>query len=282
MVLLHIRKYIVPGLLVVLAVGFVLPILFTVIGSVMTPSEVSGRFQSDGAKFGQPYGLTLIPGRVTLSQFYSLLIENLSYLGMFWNSVFYAGAITVLANIIIIPAAFVFAKIKFRGSNILFFIFILTMMMPFQVTLLPVYITLSRTNLLNTVWSLILPSVFAPLGVFLLRQYMLGIPDEYLEAASLETNSAFHILWYIVIPTAKNGIIAMNILVFAEAWNMVEQPLLFLSDTVKYPLSAAMNSIISSNLDVSFSGSILFLAPIVSLYLFFEEQIVEGLENFKW
>ena len=268
--------------LILLAVIFIMPILFTFAGSLMSPGEALSRYQPAGGGFGRPEGLTLIPGVVTLSQYYQLFIENLKYLGMFWNSVLYAVVITVLANLVVIPLAFVFAKIKFKGRDILFFLFILTMMMPFQVTLLPIYIVLSRAELLNTVWSLILPSIFAPLGVFLLRQFLGALPDEIIEVASLETNSIIRILTRIVIPMAKNGVIAMNILIFAEAWNMVEQPLLFLKDATLYPLSAAMNGVMSTNLSVAFSGSVLFMAPVVVLYLCFEEQIVEGLESFKW
>ena len=274
-------RRLVPVLLVLLAVLFVLPVLLTLAGSLMSPGEAAARFGAEES-FGRPWGATLIPDVVTLRQYYTLLIENTSYLGMFWNSVLYAVLITLFSNVVSIPLAFVFAKVRFRGSGALFFLFIVTMMMPFQVTLLPFFIVLSRLELLNTMWALVLPSVFAPLGVFLLRQFIRGVPDEYMEAALLETNSVFHVLTRIIVPSAKNGVIAMNILIFAEAWNMVEQPLLFLEDTVKYPLSAAMSGIMSANLDVSFSGSVLFLAPIVALYLCFEEQIVEGLESFKW
>ena len=276
------KKRLAVFLLFLLAGAFALPILYTFAGSMMSPGEALSRFQKTSRSFGEPYGPSLIPGVVTLKQYYSLLIENSKYLGMFWNSVFYAAVITALSNIFIIPLSFVFAKSKFRGSNSLFFVFILTMMMPFQVTLLPIYLVLSGTSLLNTSWSLILPSVFAPTGVFLLRQFMRNVPDEYMEAASLETNSVFAILTRVVIPSSKNGVIAMNILVFAEAWNMVEQPLLFLNDMTKYPLSVAMNGIMSTNLNVAFSGSVLFMAPIIVLYLCFEEQIVEGLESLKW
>ena len=277
------RKFrLAPLLLILLAALFALPVLYTLAGSLMSPGEAAARFHAAGPAFGKPYGPSLIPGVATLRQYYALLVENYGYLGMFWNSMLYAAAITLGANLFTIPLAYVFAKHRFKGSNVLFFVFLLTMMMPFQVTLLPFYIMLGRLELLGTAWSLILPSVFAPTGVFLLRQFLRGVPDELIEAASLETNSALKILVRIVVPSAKNGIIAMNILIFAEAWNMVEQPLLFLRDAAKYPLSAAMNGIIASNLGVSFSGSVLFMAPIIVLYLCFEEQIVEGLESFKW
>jgi len=276
------KKSIVLLILFMLAAVFLLPVLLTLVGSLMSPGEVTARFAPGGGSFGKPRGLTLIPTMVTLKQYYTLLIENAAYLNMFWKSVFYASVITVCANIFVIPLAFVFAKLPFRGSNVIFFIFLLTMMMPFQVTLLPVYIVLSRTGLLDTAWSLTLPSIFAPFGVFLLRQFIRGVPNEYTEAALLETNSVIKILRYVIIPTAKNGVIAMSILIFAEAWNLVEQPILFLSDPRKYPLSAAMNGIMTSNLNVAYSGSILFLTPIVVLYLCFEEQIIEGLESYKW
>jgi len=278
----NIKRVVILGMLLLLAAVFMAVVVLTVIGSFMSPGEVASRFQPEAAAFGKSKGLTLIPDVVTISQYYKLLIENISYLGMFWNSIWYAVLITLFSNLVTIPAAFVFSKLKFKGSDALFFVFLLTMMMPFQVTLLPVYIVLSRTGLLNTSWALILPSVFAPFGVFLLRQFLRATPDEYVEAASLETNSVFRILFHIIIPTAKNGVIAMNILVFSEAWNMVEAPQLFIADAAKHPLSAAMNGIMGTNLDVSFAGSVLFLAPIIVLYLCFEEQIIKGLESFKW
>ena len=203
------------------------PVVSTVTGSFMTATEVNS------TRAGRNHAY---PSKITLSQYYELLIERYRYLHMFWNSVKLSLSITVLHVGIAVTSAYVFAKVDFKGRETLFFIYIIVMMMPFQVTLLPNYIQARFLKIYDTYWAIILPGVFAPFGVFLLRQFMKYIPDEFIEAVSLESGSVADILRIAILPSLKPGIIALAVLTFAENWNMVEQPLVLMEDSLKYPL----------------------------------------------
>lgn len=260
-------------LLMILSILFLFPVIATLTGSFMSSSEV-GLTYNEGS-------ITLIPAKITISQYYELLIEKYRYLNMFWNSVKLSVSITILHVVIAVTSAYVFAKVEFKGRNTLFFIYIVVMMMPFQVTLLPNYIQARFLGTYDTYWAIILPGIFAPFGVFLLRQFMKYIPNEFIEAVSIESDSVFDILKIAIIPAIKPGIIALCVLTFAENWNMVEQPLVLMENTLKYPLSIALNSIIERSTDIAFAGSIVFIIPIVILYFYFEEHISEGISNMR-
>ncbi len=259
--------------LVILSLLFFFPVVSTVTGSFMTATEVNSTY-GQGA-------ITLIPSKITLSQYYELLIERYRYLHMFWNSVKLSLSITVLHVVIAVTSAYVFAKVDFKGRETLFFIYIIVMMMPFQVTLLPNYIQARFLKIYDTYWAIILPGVFAPFWVFLLRQFMKYIPDEFIEALSLESSSVADILRIAILPSLKPGIIALAVLTFAENWNMVEQPLVLMEDSLKYPLSIALNSIIERSTNVAFAGSVIFMIPILILYCYFDEHIFKGIEYLR-
>lgn len=258
---------------VLLSLLFLFPVLATITGSFMTATEV-------GSTYGQGV-VSLIPAKITLTQYNELLIERYMYLNMFWNSVRLSVPITALHILVSIASAYVFAKVRFKGRETLFFVYIVVMMMPFQVTLLPNYIQAKFLGLYDTYWAIILPGVFAPFGVFLLRQYMKYIPDEHIEAVTLESASTLDILKIAVIPGIKPGIIALAVLTFAESWNMVEQPLVLLENSLRYPLSIALNSIIERSTNVAFAGSVIFMIPIIIMYFYFEEHILEGIGNLR-
>ena len=270
-------KYLVPAIIIIPSVLFLFPVLASIAGSFMTATEISSRFSGTAE-----YSITLVPSRITLNQYYELLIEKFKYLNMFWNSFKLTLIITVLHVIIAIPTAYVFAKISFKGRDVLFFVYIVVMMMPFQVTLLPVYLQARFLKIYDTWLAIILPGIFTPFGVFLMRQFMKFIPDEFLEAAVLESNSIWDLFRVAVLPVSRPGIIALSVLTFAENWNMVEQPLILLEDNLRHPLSIALNSIVKQSSSVAFAGSVLYMAPVIILYSYFEEQIISGFGKMKF
>ncbi|NLC68328.1 MAG: carbohydrate ABC transporter permease [Clostridiaceae bacterium] len=270
-------KYLVPAIIIIPSVLFLFPVLASIAGSFMTATEISSRFSGTAE-----YSITLVPSRITLNQYYELLIEKFKYLNMFWNSFKLTLIITVLHVIIAIPTAYVFAKISFKGRDVLFFVYIVVMMMPFQVTLLPVYLQARFLKIYDTWLAIILPGIFTPFGVFLMRQFMKFIPDEFLEAAVLESNSIWDLFRVAVLPVSRPGIIALSVLTFAENWNMVEQPLILLEDNLRHPLSIALNSIVKQSSSVAFAGSVLYMAPVIILYFYFEEQIISGFGKMKF
>ncbi|MEF9895210.1 MAG: carbohydrate ABC transporter permease [Clostridia bacterium] len=270
------KKALRMALLIVLAAVFLSPVVITLTGSFMGQAELGQVFS------GKTASLRLIPRKATLNGYCELLFAGGKYLGMFWNSVLLAAAISLGSTVVGLVVGYVLAKRKFRGRDALRFLYIVMMMMPFQVTLLPNYIMLKQMSLYNTNWALILPGVFAPFGVFLMSQFIRSMSDEMIEAATLETNSPIKVLAHIVAPMVYPGLLALFLLSFADAWNMVEQPLILLQDTWKYPLSLALNNMREGDMSISFAGAVLYMLPVVFLYRIFEEELIEGLSVAKF
>lgn len=254
-----------------LALLFLLPVVLTFASSFMGEAELNQAYSGASAQ------LRVIPSRATLDGYFELLFVGGKYLTMFWQSVLIAVSISAGSVLISLVVGFVFAKAPMRGSRALRFAYTFMMMMPFQVTLLPNYMMIRQMGLYNTQWALILPGLFAPLGVFLVSQFMKSIPDELLEAASLETNSILQMAFYIIIPLSRPALIAAFLLTFAEAWNMVEQPLIMIEDAWKMPLSLALNRTETDQLLVVFSGAVLFLTPVLFLYRIFGNDLIRGI-----
>ena len=253
------------------AIFFAAPIIIIIVGSFMTSGELASIFSSG------KFSVILIPAKVSLNGYFDLLFSSDEYLAMFWNSVFIAFSIASGNVVISLLVGYALAKIKFKGCGVLIYIYIVVMMMPFQVTLLPNYLMLRAMNLYNTNWALIIPGILSPFGVFMLTQFLRGMPDEMLEAAVLETSSTSQLMFHIVAPMVYPGLLALLLLSFAEAWNMVEQPLILMQDEWRYPLSLAVNNMQSDNMAMAFAGSVLYMAPMILLYQVFEEELIKGL-----
>lgn len=196
------------------------------------------------------------------------------------HSLTVAAVSAIGALVISIPAAFVFAKIPFRWKNAIFFLYIVLMMMPFQVTMLPQYLTIRRLGIYDTLGALILPNMFSPLPVFFLAQTLRSFPDELLEAASLETSSLLCVLGRIVVPSIRPGVVCIGVLSFAEAWNAVQEPLILLESQEKYPLSVLLSRISASDA-VAMAAVVLFLVPPFLLFSLFETEITEGIREYR-
>lgn len=226
------------------------------------------------------YSLQYGEKRFTMQQYWEFLITDYTALSYFWNSLGYAVIITLLCLVLSFPLGFLFAKVSFRGREALFFLYLVVMLLPFQATLLPNYIGLKELGLLETRLALILPMLFSPFAVFLFRQFMLGIPQEQLEYTMLETNSVFRMLWHVVLPQTKDAVIALTILIFCESWNMVEQVLIFLPKSEKlWPLSVKLSELPE---DVRYSGSVVYMYPILLLFLCFRTTFSKSMEKFRW
>lgn len=204
------------------------------------------------------------------------------YLRYFSNSIKYSFLV-IIGQLLIAPtAAYAFSCFKFKFRDGLFFIYIIIMMLPFQAYMISNYMALNSIGLIDTYWSLVLPGIFSPFAVFLLRQYMINIPKDVMEASQIDGASNFRQLTDIVLPIVVPGIAAMIVLSFAESWNLIEQPLLFIKDEIKYPLSLALQSMSEQALRDVFAGSVLYVAPVVLLFLIFQKDVIKGIENIKF
>lgn len=216
----------------------------------------------------------------TFLQYGELLITNYTCLNYFWNSMLYSAVITLFNIIISFPLGYLFSQVKFKGRDAVFFVYIVVMMLPFQATLLSNYIQLRDFNILQTHWAIILPMVFSPFAVFLLRQFIKSIPPELMDYTALETSSLFHIFKYVVFPYTKTVIAALAIIIFCESWNTVEPAIIFISENREImPLSVIISSIPEN---VSFSGSMIYMYPILILFFIFKETLQSSMESYKW
>lgn len=222
--------------------------------------------------------LSFFPGgKLSVLGYDELFFDCFKFYNMFWNSVSYAYIITILQLIVILPAAFAFSFAKFKGKEILFFFYIILMMMPLQVMILPNYIGLRDMGILNTRAGIILPMIFSPFGVVVLRQYMKGMDGSVIEAMRLETSSIVRILLHAVAPQVKVCLYAVGIFVFAECWNMLEQPMLLLQDENLKTLTVFFSNTKQYGDLVLYPASVLFMIPILLLYLFFHKELERGL-----
>lgn len=228
--------------------------------------------------FAVPVAATIILSFQTgFGGYADLLFNCFIFYPMFWNSVIYAAVITLVQLAVIIPCAFGFSQAKFRGKGALLIFYIVLMMMPLQVTILPNYIGLRDMRLIDTPFAIILPAIFSPFGVVVMNQYMKNIDNSMIEAMRLETNSVIRIMLTAVVPQIKVCIFAVVLFVFADCWNMVEQPMLFLKSEELKTLSVFIANAGEYTGEILFPAAVLFLVPVLILYLFFSENLEKGL-----
>lgn len=254
-----------------LALVILWPLGFMFSLSMRRPADVAALYQQ------RMPDLSLIPPVVSLEQFVSVLLEQPSYLDMFINSLALSVGISLGAVAIDFLAGYVLAKVPFRGRGILYGVYVLMMLLPPQVTLLPVYIASRAAGLINSWWSILLPGIFAPVGVFLTRQFLVTVPDEMCACIRLETKSTLRLLLQGVAPCVKPGLITLFVVVFVENWGMVEQPLILLSDPAKFPLSLALCGKAAVPPETAFAAAAVFAAPAFVLYALFQDQIQDGI-----
>ncbi|MBU5352197.1 carbohydrate ABC transporter permease [Paenibacillus silvae] len=271
--------------LTVIAVILISPIVIIFTNSLMTAQEISINYGLIGqmteaavGKEGIFANLKLIPDKVSLSQYGKVFIDNPKYLVMFWNSVFMVVPIIAGQTLVASLAAYAFSKLKFRGRDSMFLVYVMTMLMPFQVTLVPNYIMVDMLGMLNSTSAIIVPGIFAAFGVFMLRQFMLDIPYAYIEAAKMDGAGHLRIFVTMIVPMIKPGLAALVILLFVDYWNMVEQPLIFLDDPFKQPLSVFLSTINQTERGMAFAASMLYMAPMVMVFLYAESNFIEGIQ----
>ncbi|NOU72696.1 ABC transporter permease subunit [Paenibacillus sp. LMG 31458] len=280
-----ITKCLLSFILLVISVCMIFPVIFTFTNSLMTENEISTNYDLIGQMIEKTAGskdqfvtLKLIPDWVSFAQYGKILFETPTYLNMFWNSVFLVVPMIIGQVIVGSLAAYALAKLRFRGRDTLFLAYVIVMLMPFQVTLVPNYIIADRLGLLNSASAIVLPGIFAAFGVFMLRQFMLSIPYSYVEAAIMDGAGHLTIFRRIIVPLIKPGLAALVVLLFVDYWNMVEQPLIFLDDAFKQPLSLYLSRIQEEARGIGFAASVLYLSPMLLLFLYAERYFIEGVQ----
>ena len=270
------------------ALWFLLPTVLTISNSFMTQSEISSNYGkvfanvsgSDGkAYIADNVNLKFIPDKVTFNQYISVLIRSPDYLLKFWNSVILVVPIVLLQLVVASVTAYGFTRWRGKVRSFLFFFYVILMLMPTQVTLVPNYLVSDWVGLLNTRWAIILPGAFAPFSVFLLTKSMRRIPASLIEAAKLDGSSEWQIFKDICLPQCRSALYSIAILVFIDYWNMVEQPIILLPNADLQPLSVYLSTINSSEVGLAFAIATIYMVPSLLLVLHGEDYLVEGIAH---
>lgn len=224
-------------------------------------------------------GLYTAAGDFTLGNYYEAYLAHPVYLYRFWRSMALCLCIAAGQAVVSVLGGYGFAKRHFPGKNIMFFLLMILMIMPFQVTLVPDYLILDELGLINTCYSLALPFLFVPLGTFIMTQSFRAVSDDIIDAARLDGCGTWRVLCKIAIPLAKGGLICATLLSFLDGWNMVEQPIAFLSDYEDFPLSLALASSSTKDSPVLLVCCILAALPPLLAFAFFNRELVEGIAS---
>lgn len=281
----NIKTGIVTIAALVFAVVFLMPIILTITNSFMSSSEINANYGSifatteKGGKIfiSKTVNLKFIPDMVTFAQYFTVLFKSPQYLLKFWNSIIYVAPIVVVQLGIATLASYGFSRYDGKLKRAIFFAYIIMMLMPYQVTLVPNFLVSKALGIYGTRWSIWLPGFFSPFAVYLLTKFMRRIPTEVLEAASIDGADEWYIFSRINMPLCKGGIASIAILVFFDYWNMVEQPLILLGDPDLHPLSVFLSKINSGEISLAFAVAVIYLVPPLLIFLYGEDYLVEGI-----
>ena len=282
------KRYFSRGMLTVLAAVFaflfLMPTVLTITNSFMTQSEITANYGQvfQNATDGKSYikdkiNLKFIPDKVSFSQYFTVLLKSPDFLYKFWNSVILVAPIVLAQLAVASVAAYGFTRWRGKIRDTIFFAYVILMLMPYQVTLVPNYLVSDFLGLLNTRWAIILPGAFAPFSVFLLTKSMRRIPASLIESAKLDGAGEWHIFWNICLPQCRSALYSIAILVFTDYWNMVEQPLILLPDASQQPLSVYLSQINAGEIGIAFAAAVIYMVPGLLMFLHGEAYLVEGI-----
>ena len=267
------------------AIIFLLPTVLTITNSFMNETEINanyGKIFATTEKGGKVFvsdmvHIKFIPNKVSFEQFSTVLFKSPDYLFKFWNSVIYTLPIMLFQLVIALLASYGFMRLKGRLKEMLFFIYIIICLMPYQVTLVPNFLVSKWLNILDTRWAIWLPGMFSPFAVYLLTKYMKRIPKSIIEAAKVDGAGEWKIFIKICLPLCKGAIYSVAILIFIDFWNMVEQPLILLADEYLHPLSIFLSKINAGEIGLAFAVACIYMVPSLLIFLYGEDYLVEGI-----
>ena len=263
------------GLLLLL----LLPIIMTMIYSLCSQEEIKAFLQTSGRYQGGLMEIKLIPRMFSMAQYWDFLIASPATLRFYMISIILT-AVILLGQLMIVPAtAYGLSRFRFPGRDMLAMIIVALLLLPFQVTMVPTVLMLRKMNMLDTAWAMILPNLASPLYIFLLRQAMLTIPNELFEAGQLDGAGTIRCYFHVALPVSRSMLGAFLALSFADCWNMIEQPMVFLPTNQQLqPLSVVFRDLSEGQLGSCFAGAALYLVPALMVYLFFQEGIISGIQ----
>ncbi len=264
-------------LLIILSLITVLPLWFVITGSFIGPGEFTENFSAVLDNTSGNVSWPLLPKFPTLRSYIELLLDTPKFFVVFWNSCKQVLPSLFGQLLIGAPAAWSFAKFDFKGKKAIFTLYIILMIMPFQVTMVSTYLVLDQLHLLDSHLSIILPAAFSTFPVFIMVKFFKAIPKSLFEAASIDGAGEWRLFWNIGIPMGRGGIISALILSFLELWNAIEQPLNYIKTARKWPLTLYLPNISSAQAGISLVGSVIMLLPALLLFLYGQKYLEQGI-----
>jgi multiple sugar transport system permease protein len=221
---------------------------------------------------------SMIPKYPTLRAYVELLFDSPNFFTMFWNSCIQVVPVLLGQLVIAVPAAWAFARFEFKGKKPLFILYIILMVLPFQITMVSSYLVLFQMKLTGTHLALILPNLFSAFPVFVMTKFFKTIPTSLIEAARLDGAGEMYLFLQVGIPMGTSGILSVILLGFVEYWNAIEQPLTFLANNKKlWPLTLYLPDISTSKLQVAFTASVFVLFPVLLLFFYGQKYLEKGI-----
>ena len=271
------KKWLIGILLTFVAFFVWVPLWLLISGSLMGAEEMA---QNLAPVLGGADGTAvwpLLPMYPTLRPYIELLLDTPQFFAMFWNSCKQVFPVVIGQVLIGAPAAWAFARFHFRGKKLLYSLYIVLMLMPFQVTMVSSYLVLDGLGLMDTIWAIILPGAVSTFPVFLMVKFFTSIPSALTEAAALDGAKPLQIFFHVGLPLGAPGILSAVVLGFLEYWNALEQPLTFLKDKTLWPLSLYLPTVTADNAGVSLVASVIMLIPALLIFLFGQRYLEAGI-----
>lgn len=259
--------------LLVLAVAllFILPLVWMVCSSLKTTSEV----------FATPF--SWLPQEFQWKNYVRVWTEQGASLVQAYLNTFFIVAVGTFGQLFIASlAAYAFAKVKFKGKNVIFLLYLASMMVPQQVTIIPQFMMFRTVGLYNSLWTVILPGWFGATTVFLLRQFYMSLPDSLVEAGKIDGASHFRIFWQIMLPLTKSALVSSAVLAFINFWNEYLGPLIFLTKPEKYTVSQVVRWYLlddAQRYDLTMAAATSCIIPVVIFVIASQKYFVEGIST---
>ena len=235
----------------------------------------SFKFETDVVKFPP----TLLPSMYTLTAYFDIW-KKIPFLSYYKNSIIFASGVTLISLLFDSMAGYSFARLKFKGRNVLFVAVLCTLMIPFQVTMIPLFVQVVKMGLLNSYMGLILPRASNAFGIFMMRQFFVTLPKDLEEAARIDGCNEFKIYWSIMLPLCKPAFISLGIFHFMYNWNDLLYPMLLTTTNEMRPIPAGLALFMGAHVieyALLMAGACLALAPIIIAYAFSQKYFIKGI-----
>ena len=279
------REKLLTPVMICLGLLMLYPLIVTFTNSLMSEAEIALRYTTRLTTFDIMDGVTqrfidigLIPARVTLAQYGEVLINQPPFLILLTNSIRITLPVVAGSLVVSMLTAYGFTIWRFRYKEAVFAVYIVVMLMPLQAVLVPNFIIADMLGIRESYLAIILPGVFSPFGVFLMRQSMKRIPAAYFEAARIDGAGEWYIFARVVVPQLRSSIAALSMLTFIEYWNIVEQAIIFITDYSREPLSVYLSRIAAGRMGLVFAASCVYMFLPLWFLVVGQKDLEKGIE----